>query len=176
MTNATSGCDRRPFGATVGVSPVGAMVNSLGWKPQASFTSQVFFTLALILVLAAPLALLAGEPPLPVGVAAIDITPSYAVRLSGYGSRRTESGGVALRIYAKAVAIGDELVLTVDNLGVPETISAEIAKRLQTPRERLAVCSSHTHCARCWRMWRRPFSACRFRRNIRKTSIVILTN
>src|SRR5262245_22345295 len=93
----------------------------------------------------------ADEPTVPVGVAAVDISPSYPVRLSGYGSRRTESEGVQQRIWAKALAIGDgadtTVLLTVDNLGVPETMSAETAKRLRIPRERLAVCSSHTHSA-----------------------------
>ena len=54
-----------------------------------------------------------------VGVAAIDITPDYPVRLSGYGSRRTEHEGVDQRIKAKALAIGGDknlaILLTVDN-------------------------------------------------------------
>src|SRR5437867_8381486 len=40
-----------------------------------------------------------------VGVAKIDITPSYPIRLSGFGFRRTESEGVTQRIWAKAIAI-----------------------------------------------------------------------
>ena len=92
-----------------------------------------------------------GDTPLLVGVAKTDVTPSHAVRLSGYGSRRAESDGVEQRIWAKALAIGDAadavVIITVDNLGVPETICAEIANRLKIPRQRLAVCSSHTHSA-----------------------------
>ena len=37
-----------------------------------------------------------------VGVAEVDITPDYPIRLSGYGSRRTESDGIIQRIWAKA--------------------------------------------------------------------------
>src|SRR5882672_6131885 len=68
-----------------------------------------------------------------VGVAKIDITPSYPVRLSGFGFRRTESEGVTQRIWAKALAIDDgqpAVLLTVDNLGVSDRIVGELAKRL----------------------------------------------
>ncbi|MHC4876878.1 MAG: neutral/alkaline non-lysosomal ceramidase N-terminal domain-containing protein [Planctomycetota bacterium] len=47
-------------------------------------------------------------PPVPVGAAKIDITPDYTIRLSGYGSRMTESEGVAHRIHARALAIGGD--------------------------------------------------------------------
>src|SRR5262245_29322237 len=93
--------------------------------------------------------LLRADDLVPAGVARADITPKYAVRLSGYGSRRAESGGVAQPIWAKALAIGADavLILTVDNLGVPEELTAEVAKRVKLPRERVALCSSHTHSA-----------------------------
>ena len=68
-----------------------------------------------------------------VGVAKIDITPAYAIRLSGFGFRRTESEGVTQRIWAKALVIDDgepAVLLTVDNLGVPAYLVDEIASRL----------------------------------------------
>lgn len=91
----------------------------------------------------------------PVGVAQVDLTPEYAVRLNGYGGRRAESEGVAQRIRAKALAIGGEadgpfVLLTVDNCGVPEWIRTELLRRLAARRvtsERFAICSSHTHSA-----------------------------
>jgi hypothetical protein len=43
-----------------------------------------------------------------VGVAQVDITPDYPIRLSGFGFRRTESEGVTQRIWAKALAIQDK--------------------------------------------------------------------
>src|SRR5213596_410282 len=59
------------------------------------------------------------------GVAKVDITPDYPVRLSGFGFRRTESEGVTQRIWAKALAIDGDgdggepaVLLTVDNCGV----------------------------------------------------------
>src|SRR4051812_40344213 len=91
-----------------------------------------------------------------VGIARVDITPDYPIRLTGYAVRKTESAGVAQRIWAKALAIGSDeegptLLVTVDNLGVPDTVVEEVAGRLKRqagiPRERFVVASSHTHSA-----------------------------
>src|SRR5688572_21329913 len=94
------------------------------------------------------------EAVLKIGVASVDITPDYPIRLSGFGFRRTESEGVTQRIWAKALAIGQEqpvLILTVDNCGVSAELVTEVARRLQTshgiPRERIAVTCTHTHTA-----------------------------
>ena len=59
-----------------------------------------------------------------VGVAAVDVTPDYPVRLSGFGGRREESEGVTHKMWVKALAIGDDpksgaMLVTVDNLGFP---------------------------------------------------------
>ncbi len=99
----------------------------------------------------------ADSPLLPVGAAKCDITPEYPIRLSGYGSRRNPNAGIAQRLHAKALALGDEstggpcVLITVDNLGVPASMRAEVLRRLsrQTPLQdrNLAICSSHTHCA-----------------------------
>src|SRR5262249_55232365 len=43
----------------------------------------------------------------PVGVAAVDVTPSYPIRLHGFGFRRAESEGVRQHVFAKALAVGD---------------------------------------------------------------------
>lgn len=97
----------------------------------------------------------AAEAP-RVGVARVDITPAYPVRLSGYGNRRAEHEGVAQRIWAKALAFDDgagrpAVLATVDNCGVPATMRAEVLRRVagrtKLADARFAVCSSHTHCA-----------------------------
>ncbi|MDB5389549.1 MAG: Neutral/alkaline non-lysosomal ceramidase, partial [Planctomycetaceae bacterium] len=107
---------------------------------------------------------LAGSPQLRaaeesqyrVGVAQLDITPDYPVRLSGFGFRRTESVGVTQKIWTKALALqtgrGDIAVLvTTDNLGVPATVVNEVAARLGQKaglkRERFTVTATHTHTA-----------------------------
>ena len=98
----------------------------------------------------------AGRADQRVGVAAVDITPDYPVRLSGFGFRRAESEGVTQRIWAKAIAFGDDargpaVLLTVDNLGVPASMTREVAARLgrraNLDPARFAVTSSHTHTA-----------------------------
>jgi putative membrane-bound dehydrogenase-like protein len=88
-----------------------------------------------------------------VGIAQVDITPTYPVRLSGFGFRRTESEGVTQKIWAKALALGDDnpaVLIAVDNLGVPSTIVDEVARRLAPQgikRDRLAITATHTHTA-----------------------------
>ncbi len=95
---------------------------------------------------------------MPVGVAVVDITPDYPIRLVGYGSRQTESEGIAARLKAKALAIGDDkddkggpaVLVAVDNCAVGANITEQVAKRLQDKaglkRQRFVVCSTHTHC------------------------------
>ncbi len=95
---------------------------------------------------------------LEVGVAQVDITPDYPIRLSGYGSRRTESEGIIQRIWAKALAIGSEteepvVVVTVENCGLPDELTEEIAHRVKQKtglsRAHFVACFTHTHSAPC---------------------------
>ena len=90
------------------------------------------------------------------GVAQVDVTPDYPVRLSGFGFRRDESEGVTHRIWAKALSIkdpvnGPAVVITVDNLGIPSEMTQEVARRLKQkialPHQRLSITASHTHTA-----------------------------
>ena len=113
-------------------------------------------------------------PTVLIGAASVDITPEYPVRLSGYGNRSKESEGIAQRIHAKALVIGGDskhlspsyramavrenifhranhsapeisILLTVDNCGVPASITertyATLQKRWNIKRERFVVCS-----------------------------------
>jgi putative membrane-bound dehydrogenase-like protein len=93
-----------------------------------------------------------------VGVARVDITPDYPVRLHGYLARSTESVGVAQKIWAKALAIGSDqqvraVLVSVDNLGVSFEIVKEVEKRLERKAKLnpggFVVASSHTHSAPC---------------------------
>lgn len=113
--------------------------------------------LLLLLACLAPATLVAAESPLlSIGVARVDITPDYPVRLHGYGNRRSNAVGVAQQLFAKALALGTDregasVLLTVDNLGVPAAVTDEVAARLQQraglARAQVALCSSHTHSA-----------------------------
>jgi putative membrane-bound dehydrogenase-like protein len=110
--------------------------------------------------LVVPTVAVAEDPrPILVGVAKVDITPSEPILLSGYQSRGTNpSKGTAQALKAVALAIGSDeqgasLVVTVDNLGIPDAMTGQLAARLKSragiTRERLAVGASHTHSAPC---------------------------
>jgi len=105
-------------------------------------------------------ALRAAEPAqVPVGVAVVDITPDYPIRMVGYESRKTESDGIASRLKARALAIGGDdeaqggpaVLVAVDNCAVGSKVTEEVAARLnkkvKLSRDRFVVCSTHTHCA-----------------------------
>jgi len=88
-----------------------------------------------------------------VGVASVDITPTYPVRLNGFGGRTKESTGVRQHIQAKALAVETSerdtvIVITVDTLGIPDDMTERLAEKLKPmgiDRSRLAICASHTH-------------------------------
>lgn len=93
-----------------------------------------------------------------IGVARVDITPSFNIRLCGYAARGGESEGVEQKLWTKALAISDDdqapaIWMTVDNTAVPASVTEEVARRLKQKaglaRERFVVCSSHTHCSPC---------------------------
>jgi len=91
-----------------------------------------------------------------VGIARIDITPDYPVRLNGFGFRRAESEGMTQKIWAKALVFADEkegpaILIATDNLCVPDEITKEVASRLKSKLklkpERLTITATHTHTA-----------------------------
>jgi len=99
-----------------------------------------------------------NAPPadtVPVGVAKVDITPEYPVRMYGYAARKTESEGVAGRLMAKALAIGPDegegpaVLVTVDNGAVPVDIRKEVFNRVNdkvtVKPERFVLCNTHVH-------------------------------
>ena len=87
-----------------------------------------------------------------VGVSEVDVTPDYAVRLSGYGARREETSKVESPLYARALAIGAKqpvLLLALENCGVTASITESVARKLAgkagISRERIVLCYTHTH-------------------------------
>ena len=100
----------------------------------------------------------------PVGAAVVDVTPSYPIRLMGYGNRKTESEGVASPLKVRALAIGEDarngegegpaVLIAVDNCAVGTFMTDEVARRLKAKAgirgERLVTCATHTHCAPRW--------------------------
>ena len=108
-------------------------------------------------LLSEPSVLSAKESLTEIGVAKIDITPDYPIRLCGYAVRKKESEGNAQHLWVKALAIGSDkegpaILITVDNTGVPASIRNEVARRLSKKgikSDRIALCSSHSHTAPC---------------------------
>jgi putative membrane-bound dehydrogenase-like protein len=93
---------------------------------------------------------------IPVGVARVDITPDYPVRLNGFASRKTESTGIRQHIWAKALTFGGfyddgpAVLIAVDTLGIPDKLHESVAAKLAAhgvKRERLAITATHTHTA-----------------------------
>ena len=110
------------------------------------------FLLLILMMFAADL----RAQTMSVGVARVDITPDYPVRLNGFGFRRVESEGVTQKIWAKALVFADEregpaILIATDNLCVPDEITTEIASRLRgklkLKPERLTITATHTHTA-----------------------------
>lgn len=119
--------------------------------PFIEVSQMRYSTIGLVLLLSSSLS---AEEGYRVGVAAVDITPSHAIRLNGFGNRRTESDGVYQRVWAKALAIEDDtkepvLLITLDVLGIPDDLRREIGQRLAKKAglkpERLSITATHTH-------------------------------
>ena len=114
-----------------------------------------FLKFALVSTLFLPAAVLHAE--WQAGVAKVDVTPDFPVRLSGYGSRTGPHEGVEMPIQAKALALrwkddSPVVMLTVDNCGVPAEMRAAVLKAVNAggmplADECFALHSSHTHCA-----------------------------
>lgn len=114
-------------------------------------------TIVVIAICLAGTVVQAAEPATyPLGVAKIDITPEFPVRLNGFASRLEESTGVTQPIHATALALGSDkegpaLLFTIDNLGMPADIAAKVSSQLaaktQIPAKRITFSASHTHTA-----------------------------
>jgi hypothetical protein len=111
---------------------------------------------ALPLLLCVQSSLAAKDTFYDVGVAQVDITPDYPIRLNGYGARLKESEGIDQHVFAQALAIGGDkkslaVLITVDNVAVPAWLRDEVAARLAKAAGlrsgRFALCSTHAHTA-----------------------------
>src|ERR1700689_4866451 len=112
----------------------------------------LIFTAILSRAVAAP----QNENLREVGVAKIDVTPNFPVRLNGYYGRNAEATNAEQHIFAKALAIGRDkegpaILLTLDNCILPRAVRDEVVEYLHSKAkiepDRIAVCVSHTHTA-----------------------------
>lgn len=116
--------------------------------------------LLLAALLAAPAALPAATPKTPApapwraGVAARKLTPPGPIWLAGYGNRSAPSTGVALDLYAKALALDDTrggrvVLVTMDLIRIPLAVRTHVetaaGKRFGLQPHELLLNASHTH-------------------------------
>jgi hypothetical protein len=93
--------------------------------------------------------------PVEIGVSRIDITPSYPVRLTGYGARTNVFDSVEQTLWAKALVIGQKgkptmVWITMDLVGFPGFFADALYTRLVQKiglkdRAQLVVSATHTH-------------------------------
>lgn len=88
------------------------------------------------------------------GAAAVVVTPEKNLFMAGYASRKTPSVGKVQDLFVKSLALEDEqggrlVIVTMDLIGVPQTIRREIAERAEKefklPPAALLMNASHTH-------------------------------
>jgi len=87
------------------------------------------------------------------GVASIDITPQFPVRLAGFAIReKREADGTSSPLRAKALALGNNLdnsalLITADLIGISsritDSVKARLSKKVQP--NRISISVSHTH-------------------------------
>jgi neutral ceramidase len=87
------------------------------------------------------------------GVARVRITPGEPMRMAGFGPRTSLSQGVALDLWAKALAIdgdgGRAVIVTADVIGIPRGLATDAARQAESRcgirRAQLLLNASHTH-------------------------------
>lgn len=88
------------------------------------------------------------------GAASVVVTPDKNLFMAGYASRKTPAEGKVEDLFAKALALEDEqggrvVIVTMDLIGVPQTIRRAVAERAEKqfklPPASLLMNASHTH-------------------------------
>src|SRR5687767_6457075 len=106
-------------------------------REQAYYLKGLRTVLYALVIAAAPWPrALGNEANYQVGVAKVDITPGYPIRLNGFGGRREESEGITQRIWAKALAVQADdgspaVLISIDSLGIRQPMVEEVARRLK---------------------------------------------
>jgi hypothetical protein len=120
---------------------------------SVAFMKVVLSTCLFAFSVNVPFGVQAADSLVSAGTARVDITPTFPIWLSGYAARTTQATSVAQPLWARALALGDDdevsLLITVDNTGVPASVTEAVLQRLSASqgiaRENFAVCSTHTH-------------------------------
>lgn len=90
-----------------------------------------------------------------VGMASVDITPKFPIRMAGYAARlSTEADSILQPISAKALVLGSDeqhptVMITVDLVGIPWRITKNVVGFLSQEKgiapSQIAIFASHTH-------------------------------
>jgi putative membrane-bound dehydrogenase-like protein len=90
------------------------------------------------------------------GFSRVDVTPTEAVRMAGYGSRDHPSEGIDTPLYVRCFALQNQIsnhpqvIISVDTIGLPGSMTRELAEKIKNDqgieRESIVFCSTHTHC------------------------------
>lgn len=119
---------------------------------------------AALVFAALPVVVHANETAWLAGTSKVDITPTEPVRMAGYGNRDHPSEGVDSPLSVRCIALRHKtlpkavendhrdtlLLVAIDTIGLPGSLAQEINRRIEqtfsTPRKRIVLTSTHTHC------------------------------
>lgn len=82
---------------------------------------------------------------LQAGVATCDITPSGAVRMSGFAARTGLSAGIHDNLTVRALVVGRTAILTVDVVGLHEDFCTRVKRAVSQWADHLILHATHTH-------------------------------
>lgn len=112
-------------------------------------------SLVAVAILFATSSALAAEQDWKAGFAAVKITPTKPMWMSGYASRTAPAEGTETDLWAKAAVLRDAagrkaVLVTLDLVGINRELSQDIGKLIlakhKLSREALCLSVSHTHC------------------------------
>ncbi len=79
------------------------------------------------------------------GAAVADITPPAGLAMSGFVARTTPATGAHDPLTARALAVGDTVLVVVDVVALSAATCARIRARLPLPDEAIVIAALHTH-------------------------------
>ncbi len=123
-----------------------------------AFPRRLLPALGALLALLLNLGPVSAAPVRTVGVARVDITPAFPIRLNGYFGREVEATNAAQHLFAKALAFGGDpggpaVLIVLDNGILPHSLRERVVEKLRRQEHldpaRIVLCATHTHCAPC---------------------------
>jgi neutral ceramidase len=79
------------------------------------------------------------------GAAVVDITPPAGLAMSGFVARTTPATGAHDPLTARALAVGDTVLVVVDVVALSAATCARIRAQLPLPDEAIVIAALHTH-------------------------------